>query len=81
MNPEVESIRAKITQTSTDGQLQTTMDSLGGSQDRRNSGDVGLRPTTTARPNSEVRRRPAPAYLPRIARSDAGGDEGSGRAA
>lgn len=42
MNPEVESTRAKITQTSTDSQLQTTMDCLGRSQDRRNSGDVGL---------------------------------------
>lgn len=42
MNPETQSTRAKITQTSVNGLAQVIVDSSRGSQDRSNSGDVGL---------------------------------------
>ena len=43
MNPETQSTRAKITQTSANDLVQAIVDSSRRSQDRLNSGDVGLR--------------------------------------
>jgi len=43
MNPETQSTRAKITQTSVDLQVQATGDSPRSNQDQRNSGDVAQR--------------------------------------
>jgi hypothetical protein len=54
MNPETQSTRAKITQTSVNGLVQAIVDSLRGSHDWLNSGDVGLHKTASAAAGSVI---------------------------
>ena len=57
MNPETQSTRAKITQTSANDLVQAIVDSSRRSQDRLNSGDVGLSRARSAIKNERKKSR------------------------
>jgi hypothetical protein len=59
MNPETQSTRAKITQTSGNSLVQAIVDSSRGSQGRLNSGDVGLLHRTASGSVTDLRQHRA----------------------